>query len=65
MHGGNCPWLIRMTENSWLGGTHPWQLGMSPPWQGSRVNFGQVRPLCLNPRTCVPLRRWDLGFQYG
>ena len=31
----------------------------------SRLQFWQVRWLCLNPRTCMSLRRWDLGMRYG
>ena len=42
-----------------------WLVGRPLPWQGSRVQLGQVRGLCLNPRTCMPLRRWDLGVGYG
>ena len=49
----------------WLPGTRLWLVGTPLPWQGSRVNFGQVRGLCLNPRTCAPLRRWDPGVGYG
>ena len=49
----------------WLPRTRPWLVGTLLPWQGSRVNCGRVRGLCLTPRTCVPLRRWDLGLEYG
>ena len=48
----------------WLPGGRPWLVGTLLPWQDSRVNSGQVRGLCLNPRTYVPLRRWDLGLGY-
>ena len=40
----------------WYPGTRPWLVGGSLAWQGCGVQFGQVRGLCLNPRTCMPLR---------
>ena len=49
----------------WFPGRRPWLVLKPLPWQGSRVQLGQVRGWCLNPRTCVPLRRWDLGVGYG
>ena len=49
----------------WLPGPRPWLVPTPLPWQGSRVHFGQVCGLSWNPRTCVSLRRWDLGTEYG
>ena len=49
----------------WLTGNCPWLVKSLLPRQGFRVNSGLVRGLCLNPRTCVPLTRWDLGSGYG
>ena len=49
----------------WPPGTCPWLVGTLLPWQGSRVNSGQVRGLCLSPRTRMPLGRWDIGSGYG
>ena len=40
-------------------------VGRPLPWQGSRVQLGHVRGLCLNPRTCMSLMRWDLGMGHG
>ena len=48
-----------------LPGTRPWLAGRHLPWQGSRVQFGQVGELCLRPRTYMPLRMCDLGMAYG
>ena len=27
--------------------------------------LGRSMGLCFSPRTCMPLRRWDLGMGYG
>ena len=52
--GDFCSWNTRL----WL--------GKKPlPWQDLGLQFGQVRGLCLSPRTCMPLRKWDLGMGYG
>ena len=48
----------------WLPGAPLWLVGTLPPWQGSTFNPWQVRVFPLNPRTCLPLERWDLGMGY-
>ena len=49
----------------WLPRTRRRLVGMPLTWQDSRVKSGQVCGLCLNPRTCMPVRSWDLGMGYG
>ena len=49
----------------WLLETHRWLVKRPLLWQGSRVQLGRVCGFCLNPRTRMPLRRWDLGMGYG
>ena len=43
----------------------PWLVRIPLAWQGSRVNSGEFCWLCLSPRTCLSLRRSDLGLGYG
>ena len=49
----------------WLPRMRAWLVGRLLTWQGSRVGFGQVRGLCVNAGTRVPLRRCNLGMGYG
>ena len=56
--------LVRLGLH-WFPGIRPWLARRSFPWPRSRVQFGQVRGLCLNPCTSVPVERWDLGMGYG
>ena len=54
--GLGAHWLLKM---------RPWLVGSALLWQGCRLYFGQVRGLCLIPRTHMQLGRWDPGMGYG
>ena len=51
-------------ELHWFLETRLWLVGKFFPWKGSRVQFGQLRGLCLNPRTTEEVAPRD-GIWFG